>query len=260
MAPYAFVQYMEKLRCWKLVRIEQNTQEHEEVVLRIQGIICDKSIPPIKRPFEMYVYDTKVWAAFSTYVYRESRRRKYLRQSVMLTGFGSDIIKKAIDNIRYIHGLFDQEFMQGELEAWTPGRFGQFDAIDISNRYFTRRCDMNGEAPIQFSHAIDPENILTNALSNDFVHIQENVVEYYEAVEKDNKIKWEYCYSFQRTTYKNAYRYIDINPGRIQRGDVLEIQASFIVVPLKAKKYKMLVVLRAITVLDNSATKVSVKL
>ena len=38
-------------------------------------------------------------------------------------------------------------------------------------------------------HAIDPENILTNALSNDFVHIQENVVEYYEAVEKDNKIK-----------------------------------------------------------------------
>ena len=107
----------------------------------------------------------------------------------MLTGFGSDIIKKAIDNIRYIHGLFDQEFMQGELEAWTPGRFGQFDAIDISNRYFTRRSDMNGEAPIQFSHAIDPENILTNALSNDFVHIQENVVEYYEAVEKDNKIK-----------------------------------------------------------------------
>ena len=89
----------------------------------------------------------------------------------------------------HIHGLFDQEFMQGELEAWTPGRFGQFDAIDISNRYFTRRSDMNGEAPIQFSRAIDPENILTNALSNDFVHIQENIVEYYEAVEKDNKIK-----------------------------------------------------------------------
>ena len=107
----------------------------------------------------------------------------------MLTGFGSDIIKKAIDNIHDIHGLFNQEFMQGELEAWTPGGFGQFDAIDISNRYFTRQCDMNGEAPVQFSHAIDPENILTNVLSNDFVHIQENVVEYYEAVEKGNKIK-----------------------------------------------------------------------
>jgi len=58
--------------------------------------------------------------------------------------------------------------------------------INISNRYFTRRSKMNGEALIQFSHAVDPENILTNALSNDFVHIQENVVEYYEALEKDN--------------------------------------------------------------------------
>jgi hypothetical protein len=53
----------------------------------------------------------------------------------------------------------------------------------------TYTSDMNGEAPIQFSRAIDPENILTNALLNDFVHIQENVVEYYEAVEKDNRIK-----------------------------------------------------------------------
>jgi hypothetical protein len=107
----------------------------------------------------------------------------------MLTGFGSDTMEKAIENIYYIHGLFNQEFMQGELEAWTPGRFGQFNAIDISNRYFTRRGDMNGEAPIQFSRAVDPENILTKALSNDFVHIQENVVEYYKAVEKDNRIK-----------------------------------------------------------------------
>jgi hypothetical protein len=107
----------------------------------------------------------------------------------MLTGFGSDTMEKAIENIYYIHGLFNQEFMQGELEAWTPGTFGQFNAIDISNRYFTRRGDMNGEAPIQFSHAVDPENILTKALSKDFVHIQENVVKYYEAVEKDNRIK-----------------------------------------------------------------------
>jgi hypothetical protein len=107
----------------------------------------------------------------------------------MLTGFGSDRMKKAIENIHYIHGIFCQKFMQGELEAWTPGRFGQFEAIDVSNRYFTPRRDMNGEAPIQFSHDIDPENILRNALSNDFVHIQENVVEYYEAVEKEKRIK-----------------------------------------------------------------------
>ena len=107
----------------------------------------------------------------------------------MLTAFGSDTMKKAIENIHSIHGLFNQEFMHGELKDWTVGQFGQFDAIDISNRYFTRRSEMNGETPIQFSRAVDPENILTNALSNDFVHIQENVVEYYEALQKDNRIR-----------------------------------------------------------------------
>jgi len=107
----------------------------------------------------------------------------------MLTAFGSDMMKKAIENIHSIHGLFNQEFMHGELEDWTVRQFGQFDTINISNCYFTRHSEMNGEALIQFSHAVDPENILTNALSNDFVHIQENIVEYYEALEKDNRIR-----------------------------------------------------------------------
>ena len=62
---------MENPRCWKLVRIEQNTQEHEEVVLCIQGILCDKNIPPIRRPFEMYVHDLikSDMHDISTYIY-----------------------------------------------------------------------------------------------------------------------------------------------------------------------------------------------
>ena len=63
-----------------------------------------------------------------------------------------------------------------------------------------------------------------------------------------------------RTWGSCSIYYIDINLRCIQRGDVLEIQALFMVVPLKANKYKMLIVLRAIMVLDNSAAKVSINL
>ena len=43
---------------------------------------------------------------------------------------------------------------------------------------------MNGEAPIPFQINIDLDHILTNALSNDFVHLQDNEVEYYEAMQE----------------------------------------------------------------------------
>ena len=41
--------------------------------------------------------------------------------------------------------------------------------------------DANGDTPISFGSEIDPHNILSNALSHEFVHLQENKVEYYEA-------------------------------------------------------------------------------
>jgi len=123
----------------------------------------------------------------------------------MLTAFGSDMMKKAIENIHSIHGLFNQEFMHRELEDWTAGQFGQFDAINILNRYFTRCSEMNGEAPIQFSHAVDPENILTNALSNDFIHIQENVVEYYEALERTIESSESIVTSFEERLINKKY-------------------------------------------------------
>lgn len=36
--------------CWKLIRmLEDGTPE--EIVLRLQGVICGRSLPPIKWPF-----------------------------------------------------------------------------------------------------------------------------------------------------------------------------------------------------------------
>ena len=38
---------------WKLGTKENENVEAEEVVLRIQGIICNQELPPIERPFEV---------------------------------------------------------------------------------------------------------------------------------------------------------------------------------------------------------------
>ena len=38
---------------WKLGTQVNDEVEAEEVVLRVQGIICNRDLPPIQRPFEV---------------------------------------------------------------------------------------------------------------------------------------------------------------------------------------------------------------
>ena len=47
-----------------------------------------------------------------------------------------------------------------------------------------------------------------------------------------------------------------MNPNRISIGDAIEAQVSFSIVPLKGRKYKMVIILRAITLLDCSLLQV----
>ena len=42
-------------RCWKLGVQEFEDSEIEELVLRIQGVVCNRELPPIQRPFKVYV-------------------------------------------------------------------------------------------------------------------------------------------------------------------------------------------------------------
>jgi hypothetical protein len=44
---------MAESKNWKFGTQEDKDVEPEEVVLRVQGIICNQDLPPIKRPFEV---------------------------------------------------------------------------------------------------------------------------------------------------------------------------------------------------------------
>ena len=50
----------------------------------------------------------------------------------------------------------------------------------LNTSHFTDWHDINSDSPISFSTEIDPHNLLTNTMSIEFVHLQENKVEYYE--------------------------------------------------------------------------------
>jgi hypothetical protein len=41
---------------WKLGVHEFEDSDIEEVVLRIQGVVCNRELPPIRSPFKLYVF------------------------------------------------------------------------------------------------------------------------------------------------------------------------------------------------------------
>jgi hypothetical protein len=45
-------------RSLKLGVQESEDSEIEEVVLRIQGIVCNRELPPMRKPFKVYVLIT----------------------------------------------------------------------------------------------------------------------------------------------------------------------------------------------------------
>ena len=53
MSDFCSVVEVDKPKCWKLTKISIDDNSQEEVVLHIQGIVCDASLPPMKRPFKM---------------------------------------------------------------------------------------------------------------------------------------------------------------------------------------------------------------
>ena len=54
----------------------------------------------------------------------------------------------------------------------------------------------------------------------------------------------------------NAYRHYDISPNTFRVGDVIEAQISFDIIQLKGQRHKMIIILRALTLLDKGAFEV----
>ena len=80
-----------------------------------------------------------------------------------------------------IEDIFRRQTAHGDMEVWVPSAFQGHPSIDVGNRYFTPRQHALQDRHTSFSAVIDPDNILSEALGDEFVHTEDNEVEYYEA-------------------------------------------------------------------------------
>jgi hypothetical protein len=112
-----------------------------------------------------------------------------MRQSVMLTGLSSPKFDEAIASVYAIQGMFRQTPINSSMEEWMPSIFQEHLSIDVGNRYFTPRQYALQDQEIAFSASVDPDNILSQAMGDQLVHVEENHVEYYEARKENGGTK-----------------------------------------------------------------------
>jgi hypothetical protein len=107
----------------------------------------------------------------------------------MLSGLSSPKFNDVVTSINAIQDIFQQQAVNGNMEAWVPSAFQGHLSIDVGNRYFSPRQHALQERHISFSPTIDPDNILAEAMGEDFVHTEDNEVEYYEAHKEAGRTK-----------------------------------------------------------------------
>ncbi|KAH6907176.1 hypothetical protein BKA70DRAFT_1428145 [Coprinopsis sp. MPI-PUGE-AT-0042] len=213
---------------WRVIHKDSTsngTAECEEVVWLIQGVIAKNELPPFRGNIGRNAAKSKA---------------RYLKQGVSLTGFNVPSFSTAVEKIGMVYAEFSRnvgEFDLAPLSLVTLGHEGP--SIDVANRYFTSRKDDPYGKALEFGTGIDPSGILTSCLGQDLLYGEDNVVEYYQRTlnKEDGKVSVD-----------------AIPPVRFRVGDIVEVQATFSLVPVKGRQWKMVATLRCITLLDGSIT------
>ena len=107
----------------------------------------------------------------------------------MLTGLSSPKFNDAILSTRAIEDIFRRQAADGSMELWVPSNFQGHPSIDVGNRYYTPRQYALQDRHVSFSPCVDPDNILSEAMGEDFVHTEDNKVEYYQALRIGGRTK-----------------------------------------------------------------------
>ena len=162
----------------------------------MQGIITLKNFPP----FTEHMWVLYLWSSISLpsssnicTSSRGSRRIRFLRQGLQITGLSNPIFQTCMDNIRQIHARFAHCLPDGTLEEFVTSKFMHHDCIDTGNRYFTSRYEDPSSTAVPFSRAVDPHNFLSTLSDGNLFHGADNKVLYYRlssAAHRDKLTKW----------------------------------------------------------------------
>ncbi|KAF8240169.1 hypothetical protein L208DRAFT_1234889, partial [Tricholoma matsutake] len=197
-----------------------------EAIFTVQGVLTDFQLPPMEKIPNMH-----------------SSKYHFLRQSVTVSELDTPFFNNAVSAVNKIYGMFNHAFTQGALGPWnlteTDG-----PSIEASNQYFTpSRPGLHLES-VPFQENVDPSGVLAKMLALSgarCVHTNDNEVEYCRGFrELDGKYRFEVC-----------------RLQSFRKGDIVELQLSFVVIalkedPQKGKRCKLLVVLRSMALVRHT--------
>ncbi|KAF9488864.1 hypothetical protein BDN71DRAFT_405594 [Pleurotus eryngii] len=135
----------------KLTQLNEETGETEEATIAIQGIVCGVNLPP---------FETKSSRL------DDPKRLAHIRQSVTLTGLGSQSFERTVENCRRAYSMFSRytpntklipspEFL-GKYETNFGNGVDQYGTITASNRFFTPAKQAAGLSTVAVNDEIDP--------------------------------------------------------------------------------------------------------
>ncbi|KAF7977621.1 hypothetical protein HWV62_3016 [Athelia sp. TMB] len=199
----------------------QQDQLQEEAVLRIQGIICKALLPP-KRP-----------AARTP---RNSVR--YLEQSFTLTGLNTLSFNMAIEGVFGIAESFGRQ--TDHMAPWHPGLFEGFATLNVSNRLFTKQTADQRHQAVAIEGQVDPLGALLSIAGEEYVHTDDNVVRYLKCINLPDGNSRQGCQS---------------TASAFKPGNIVEAQVSLVVLPSRNGMQDLKLILRAMTMLDDSFSK-----
>ncbi|KAF8227014.1 hypothetical protein L208DRAFT_1298824, partial [Tricholoma matsutake] len=171
---------------------------------------------------------------------------KYLQQAVSITGFNMPAFAREISVAQEIYGKCDQQLADGMMGSWAilHADQSQVKCLDMANHYFTPKRAARGQPNIAFQKEVDPYGVLANMVVSNamhsYIHMDDNQVQYF-------------------TTFKGVgseRRFESCGPQIFCRGNIVQVQVSFVTILVWGNKYKMLVVLCSMALLDGSLSKV----
>jgi len=129
----------------------------------------------------------------------------------------------------------------------------------MSNRYLTPLKDMSALVEsVPFHKGVDPRNILRDMAKNNHIHTEDNYVGYF-SMHRDSNGQRRSITKLSKVDKRNSllfwiHRFQACEPQVFRVGDIVQVQLSFVVIPVKGGRRKMLTVLRSLALLDESFT------
>ncbi|KAI0801726.1 hypothetical protein BC629DRAFT_1438358 [Irpex lacteus] len=184
-------------------QIDPRVSEHEEIVVTVQGFVLRCSLPPITRVDQL------------------PKNPMAAKQSVTLTGLGSTEFEAAARAVLAIHTMFSSTLPDDALVPWKPQKDTDYVCLEFYNRYFKGR-DETGSPAADIGTEIDPLGILRTRCPLG-EHTEDNVVLYFER---------------NTANITGTRTYTPCNPVGVRVGQLVEVQASFCVVPIAKGRFK----------------------